>query len=168
MTEFAVHRHLSIVGFATVFLLGACVDVDAADGERLASIEGRLASLEARLNALESSSDALDGVAASTLPAAAPSEPVAIRDLRITEMPQTFAGEIISIVEGYKLRVRDDSGAILVDAGRAGVLPPGFVPSVGQRVTITGQRDDLIDFDASLISTADGRSFPIDRRGEWE
>ncbi len=94
---------------------------------------------------------------------------IPIANLRIAEATtQSFQGEVVAIVDGYKLRIRVESGTQLVDAGREGILPAGFSPSVGDRITVSGVNDDLIDFDATLIVTSDGRSFPIDRRGEWE
>lgn len=162
-------RSAGLGGVALALISAGCVDVAAQGEDRLAAIEGRLATLEARLTALESGAASSAPVAPKADLGPTRQEIVAIRNLRLSDHAiQTFAGEIIAIIEGYKLRIRDATGVVLVDAGREGVLPQGFSPAIGDRVTITGVNDDLIDFDANLIMTPDGRSFRIDRRGEWE
>lgn len=164
-----MRRRLVVLTAAVVLMTTGCVDVETGGGERLAAIEARLAALEARVAAIDTdATSAADGVANATESAAVVNI-VPIASLRITEAPtQSIQGEVVAIVDGYKLRIRDQSGTQLVDAGREGILPAGFSPAVGDRLTISGVNDDLIDFDATLIVTSDGRSFPIDRHGEWE
>lgn len=96
-----------------------------------------------------------------------PSRAVRIADLSISDTrDQTIVGEIVAIKDGYKLRVRDGSGEVLVDAGLRGRLPTGFAPRIGDQITVTGRNDDSADFDAMSITTAAGAGFTIDRRGE--